>query len=290
MLTHAPAPIAAPGPRPAPAARIADIADSVTSESLERDVRRTLLFTTLAILIVLCLAVWYQYTTSHERGWGTSAMSTVSRQRLLGQQLVGDAGLLLYRPEDAALRRRITDTIAEMRAAQARIIDGNHGEWSRLTGTRASQEELRAASAELARLTQLAEQALADRQPSPDERLRLQVQLDASHAAWLARITHFLLAISGERESNDTRIERLPIQFLSLLLVAAGGIGFFVFRPMLSRMRRTTSSLEASERTLVQQREALQRESEKLALVLAVGDIGYSDSRPATRRCPSTPW
>jgi signal transduction histidine kinase/CheY-like chemotaxis protein len=261
-----------------------DSPDSVTSASLERDVRRTLIATTAGILVMLSAALWYQYAMIHEPGWSTSSIVVASRQRLRGEKLAGDASLLIFQPDNPVLRGAIRTTIDEMKRAHATLVDGNHGKWLRLTGTESSQRELRAAATDMERLTRLAEEALADREPSAEDRIRLPAELAAAQADWMDRMTRFVVTITAAREANDDRMALLPVEFLVLLMITLAALGVWVLRPMLKRLRHTTSSLErerqllrTSERTMAQQQEALLRESEKLALVLAVGEIAYSE-------------
>ena len=202
-----------------------DSPDSVTSASLERDVRRTLIFTTAGILVMLGAALWYQYAMIHEPGWSTAAITVASRQRLRGEKLAGDASLLIYQPDDAALRISIRTTIDEMKRAQATLIDGNQGKWARLTGTATSQQELREAATDLERLTSLAEQALSDRDPSDDDRRRLPKELAAAQADWMERMTRFVVTITAAREANDARMALLPVEFLVLLMIALAALG-----------------------------------------------------------------
>jgi len=94
----------------------------VSSESLARDVRRTLVWTALGVLIVLNAALWYQYATIVSAG----------RQRLLGQQLVGAAvvmlftavivGLFVFRPMLNRLRRT-TRSLEREREVASRLAE-----------------------------------------------------------------------------------------------------------------------------------------------------------------------
>jgi len=94
----------------------------VSSESLASDVRRTLVWTTLGVLIVLNAALWYQYAT----------IVAASRQRLLGQQLVGAAvvilmtavvvGLFVFRPMLNRLRRT-TRSLEQEREVASRLAE-----------------------------------------------------------------------------------------------------------------------------------------------------------------------
>jgi signal transduction histidine kinase/DNA-binding response OmpR family regulator len=244
----------------------------------DHDVRRTLALTCTLIFISLSVALWYQFTAMHERGWTITAVTVASRQRLLGRQLVSDAQLLLYRPTDAALRTDMTSALRELHGAHARLLSNDNGDWAELTGTARHQLALRALSTDLERLAEAAGAALGHDGGPPVDKEQVLSALNRAQTDWLTHMTHFVMAIQGEREAYDVRMAYLPFQFMLMLMLTLTVVVALVIRPMLARLRRTTSSLRLSERALIEQSAALRKESERLSLVLDVGDLGFGEA------------
>jgi two-component system sensor histidine kinase/response regulator len=250
---------------------------SVNDDDLtEYKVRRGVLVTVVVVLAALSGTLWYQYAQLQQPGWDVEAVFTASRQRLLGQRLATDSRLVfVHLKDEPEVRDEIQETIAQLLAAHAKLVSGNEGAWSQLTGTAAIQREFLAAAWDLRRLTGLASIALASGAVTADAVRDYKLQLSSAQQAWMARMSQITTALDRTRRAHDEKMAWLPFKFILLLIGAICAVAIWIFRPMLVKLRATTLRLKRERTVLTRLAEVTRRTSNGISVFDANGNIEW---------------
>ena len=250
--------------------------DVASSELADINIRRILLITTLVVVAALGGALWYQYIRINESGWDGDAIFSSSQQRLLGQRIANDAGLIMVqRVHDPDIRRDLREAVEELQHAQAALNSGNGGKWIRLTASLPVKQELRAADRDMRALTDLAVIALAGDAASAEDVGHFSVRLSVALHDWLERANRVTVILADILHAHETAMAWMPFDFMMLLVLAICMVAVWVFRPMLMKLRQTTQRLNHERIVATRLAEATRRASNGILLLDLEGRIEW---------------